>query len=53
MKFLRNIIVNGCYGMFSIPKPVFNIWTGKNYTRVEMIYDSKNDTLVVVPIYGD
>lgn len=25
----------------------------KNYTRVEMIYDPKNDTLVVVPIYGD
>lgn len=51
MKFFRKILNSGgLYGTMSLPKSVFDIWTGKGFTHVEMIFDEKNNTLIICPM---
>ncbi len=50
MRFFRKILSSGCYGLFSIPKPIFNIWADSGYTHVEMVYDDVHNTLIVCPL---
>lgn len=50
MKFLRKILGSNLYGSVSLPKQVFDIWTCKGFTHVEMEYDEANEKLVICPL---
>ncbi len=50
-KFIRTIADDSRgYGNMSLPKKIFDRWTGAGFTHVEMIFDEENNTLVVCPI---
>jgi hypothetical protein len=50
MNFIRKILGSDLYGSVSLPKSVFDIWTGKGFTHVEMVFDEKNNTLIICPM---
>lgn len=51
MKFVRRIQnVSGEYGAMSLPKAIYDCWIGKDYTHVEMLFDEKNNTLIICPV---
>jgi len=51
MNFIRKILNSGgLYGALSLPKLIFDSWTGKGFTHVEMEYDEANEKLVICPL---
>lgn len=51
MDFLRKITkATGGYAMISVPKIVYKRWQDKGFTSVQMQYDDRTETIVVVPL---
>jgi len=51
MKFVRKIMdTHEKYGQLTLPKAVYDCWTARGYSHVEIDYDQTNEALIVSPI---
>lgn len=50
MKFLRKILNAGKYGQMNLPKAIYDNWTAKGFSHIEMLFDERNNTLIICPV---
>jgi hypothetical protein len=50
MKILRKILNHGKYGQLNLPKAIYDNWTTKGFSHIEMLFDERNNTLIICPV---